>query len=86
MSKQIDALKLAREALVAAYKGQDKAGQVIEAIIAIREAMAEQGCDYCNHPQYAGTKCKNCGREQPAQQQYTYASTQATMCAGCGEH
>ena len=33
------------------------------------EALSEQGCDYCNHPQYAGTKCKNCGREQPAQQQ-----------------
>ena len=38
-----------------------------EAITAIREALAEPGCDYCNHPQYAGTKCKNCGREQPAQ-------------------
>ena len=27
-----------------------------------------QGCDHCNHPLYAGTKCKNCGRvtEQPA--------------------
>ena len=23
---------------------------------------------------------------EPAQQQHTYASTQATMCAGCGEH
>ena len=32
------------------------------------EALAEQGCDYCNHPQYAGTKCKDCGREQPANQ------------------
>lgn len=30
------------------------------------EKAARQGCDYCNHKQYAGTKCKNCGREQPA--------------------
>ena len=22
-----------------------------------------QGCDYCTHPQYAGTKCPHCGRE-----------------------
>ena len=28
-----------------------------------------QGCEFCSHPQYAGTKRKNCGREQPAQQQ-----------------
>ena len=66
-TKQTEALKLALEALVAAYQGKDKTGQVTEAITAIREALAEQGCDYCNHPQYAGTKCKNCGREQPAQ-------------------
>lgn len=28
----------------------------------------EKGCEYCNHPQYAGTKCPHCGREtaQPA--------------------
>lgn len=27
----------------------------------------EKGCEYCNHPQYAGTQCKNCGRvTQPA--------------------
>lgn len=28
----------------------------------------QQGCDYCNHPQYAGLKCPECGRvtEQPA--------------------
>ena len=52
---------------------------------ALREALAEQpaqGCDHCNHALYAGTKCKNCGRvteqaaikrdltpEQPAQQE-----------------
>lgn len=29
------------------------------------EALADQpaqGCEYCNHALYAGTKCKNCGR------------------------
>ena len=31
--------------------------------------QSAQGCDYCNHPLYAGIKCPNCGREQPAQQQ-----------------
>jgi hypothetical protein len=29
------------------------------------EAM-KQGCDFCNHPLYVGTKCKNCGREAAA--------------------
>ena len=32
-------------------------------------AQPVQGCEFCSHPLYAGTKCKNCGREQPAQQQ-----------------
>ena len=50
----------------------------LEMIAAIREALAEQGCDYCNHPQYAGTKCKNCGREQPAQDQ-----GQSCYCPEC---
>ena len=31
-------------------------------------AQPAQGCEFCSHPQYAGTKCKNCGREQPEQQ------------------
>ena len=47
-------------------------GCSVKVVAAIREALAEQlaqGCDYCSHPQYAGTKCKNCGREQPAQQE-----------------
>jgi len=36
-----------------------------KAITAIKQALAApvQGCDFCNHPLYAGTKCKNCGRE-----------------------
>lgn len=32
-----------------------------------------QGCEFCSHPLYAGTKCKNCGRERPAQQQEAVA-------------
>jgi len=39
------------------------------AITALRQALEQPatGCDYCNHPQYAGTKCKNCHSEkQPA--------------------
>ena len=67
MSKE--AMKLALEAL---ENAQANFGEWWpEAIAALREAQAEQpaqGCDYCNHPQYAGTQCKNCGREQPAQQ------------------
>lgn len=63
MSKQQEALRLALEALE--YNGLLKRKQ---AITAIREALAEQpaqGCEFCSHPLYAGTKCKNCGREQP---------------------
>lgn len=27
-----------------------------------REQQAKkQGCEYCNHPMYAGTKCPSCG-------------------------
>lgn len=87
MSKQIDALRLALDALRVAresvsewssyasdyfkdkyeldgdFEAIDSSIEVIEAV------LAEQGCDYCNHPQYAGTKCKNCGREQSAQQE-----------------
>lgn len=29
-------------------------------------AQPAQGCEFCSHPLYAGTKCKHCGR--PAQQ------------------
>jgi len=41
-NKKDDALRLALEALVAAYQGKDKTGQVTEAITAIREALADQ--------------------------------------------
>ena len=58
LSKHPDARRRVREALA------DHIGDA--------NKMAEQqaqGCDYCNNPQYAGIECKNCGREQPAQQQ-----------------
>ena len=64
MSKKDDALRLALEAL---NRGETKLRY--EAITAIREALAEQpaqGCEFCSHPLYAGTKCKHCGK--PAQQ------------------
>ena len=36
------------------------------AITALRAALAQQakpqGCDHCNHPLYAATKCRVCGR------------------------
>ena len=39
--------------------------QVDAARAALRAALAEpvqQGCDHCNHPLYAATKCRVCGR------------------------
>lgn len=42
-------------------------GLISDAIYALAEQTA-QGCEFCSHPLYAGTKCKNCGLEQPAQQ------------------
>lgn len=44
-------------------------GSVTRAIALLETAIEQaekQGCDFCNHPQYAGTKCKNCGRETAA--------------------
>ena len=73
MSKKDEALKLALEALeVATTPLAEDRQEVLRARAAIREALAEQpaqGCEFYSHPLYAGTKCKNCGREQPAQQQ-----------------
>ena len=72
MSKQIDALKLALETLEYWHVRDEFSTQTSKAITAIKEALAEQpaqGCDYCNNPQYARIKCKNCGREQPAQRE-----------------
>lgn len=68
MSKKDEALKLALEALRDYRRSDDDRVSVAMGIL--QEALAEQGCDYCNHPQYAGTKCKNCGREQLAQQRH----------------
>ena len=84
MSKE--AMKLALDALeVATTPLANDRQEVLRAQAALREALAEkpaQGCEYCNHPLYAGTKCKNCGRvteqaaikrdltpERPAQQE-----------------
>ena len=71
-----EALKLALEALEYIdrqdndrdFLRPEECCDLDDAITAIREALAEQGCEFCSHPLYAGTKCKNCGREQPAQQ------------------
>lgn len=79
--QQIAAMRQALEALETErdnYQDWDKEDgapeYIYEAISALREALAEQpaqGCDHCNHSLYAGTKCKNCGRvtEEPAQQE-----------------
>ena len=92
----IDAMKLALEALEKyCTPYQDGTHPADEAITALREAIAEQpaqGCDHCNHSLYAGTKCKNCGRvteqaaikrdltpEQPAQEPKRWA----VFCGSC---
>ena len=67
-TKQTEALKLALEGLEKWHFDKDPRG-ADQYITAIREALAEQpaqGCEFCSHPLYAGTKCKNCGK--PAQQ------------------
>ena len=67
MNKTTEALKLAEEALLewkrAGYEFEDD----VKALAAIREVLADysrtpEGCDYCKHPLFAGTKCNNCGR------------------------
>ena len=39
---------------------------LLEAGTALRAALAQQaeppGCDHCNHPLYAATRCRVCGR------------------------
>lgn len=74
MSKQTEALKLALEPVMSVYITKDgiedwwhklpEGRYDLCDITAIREALAEQPaqrCEYCSHPLYAGTKCKNCG-------------------------
>ena len=68
MNKKDDALKLALDWYDSGNENPDDFANMIKQVIALAEQPA-QGCDYCNNPQYAGTKCKNCGREQPVQQQ-----------------
>ena len=69
----IEAARQALEALQDTLSGDLTPYQATKTITALRAALEQpaQGCDYCNHPQYAGIKCKNCGRmtEQPAQDQ-----------------
>jgi len=40
-----------------------------KAITAIKQSRSApvQGCDFCSHSLYAGTRCKHCGRETAAQ-------------------
>ena len=66
-TKQTEALKLALDWYDSGNENPDDFANMIKQVIALAQQPA-QGCDYCNHPQYVGTKCKNCGREQPAQQ------------------
>jgi hypothetical protein len=75
-----EALKLALEALeqlrtpLRVNTALD-AYDVSRAITAIKQALAApaQGCDFCKHPLYAGTTCKNCGREPaPVQEPVGY--------------
>ena len=77
MSKQIEALKLALDWYDSGNENPDDFANMIKQVIALAQQPA-QGCDYCNHPQYVGTKCKNCGREQPAQDQ-----GQSCYCPNC---
>ncbi len=60
----IDAMKLAALNTTESDCGSRAWEREQEAITALREALAEQpaqGCNYCNHALYSGTKCKNCG-------------------------
>ena len=76
-TKQTEALKLALDWYDSGNENPDDFANMIKQVIALAQQPA-QGCDYCNHPQYAGTKCKNCGREQPAQDQ-----GQSCYCPEC---
>ena len=82
-TKQTEALKLALDWYDSGNENPDDFANMIKQVIALAQQPA-QGCDYCNNPQYAGTKCKNCGREQPAQQQEPVAWMKD--CADFWEH
>jgi hypothetical protein len=45
---------------------------------------ASEGCDFCRNPLFAGTKCKNCGRNAPPNGEGTASSTsQAPVKQDC---
>lgn len=55
------------QALVRTYHYGGVIAADAECITALRAALAQQqanppGCDHCNHPLYAATKCRVCGR------------------------
>ena len=64
----------AQQALEALEGGADSWQRVGPAIDALKAALAEpvqepQGCDHCNSPLYAATKCRVCGRAtEPVQE------------------
>ena len=66
MSKKDYAMRMALDWYDSGNENPDDFANMIKQVIALAQQQA-QGCDYCTHPQYAGTKYKNCGREQPAQ-------------------
>ena len=79
MSKKDAALKLALDWYDSGNENPDDFANMIKQVIALAQQPA-QGCDYCNHPQYVGTKCKNCGREQPAQDEPVAVYVGETWC------
>jgi ribosomal protein S14 len=47
---------------------------------------APLGCDFCTHPLYSGTKCKNCGREPaPVQEPFGYFKVEPFGWTDCIE-
>ena len=57
----------ALEALEYAQQDRECPSTTRQAITALRAALAQEqpnppGCDHCNHPLYAATKCRVCGR------------------------
>ena len=60
-------ITLPRATVEQALHVAENAGYPLALIKALRAALAQQqaeppGCDHCNHPLYAATKCRVCGR------------------------
>ena len=59
-------ITLPRAVVEQALHVAENAGYPLALIKALRTALAQQakpqGCDHCNHPLYAATKCRVCGR------------------------